>query len=144
MAEMQDICKGKVDAVLLAATATIRRSARDIRFPSQEELELLGAPLMTDGVSATIEKKPAAITFLTGRLSLLVAHQALFLFKNCLAAPKMLHLLRCSRTRRRPDKLVEFDIIIRSSLAVITNTAMTDAVYKQTSLRVSKSGFGIR
>ncbi|OQV21863.1 hypothetical protein BV898_04077 [Hypsibius exemplaris] len=56
-----------------------------------EELELLDAPLLTDGVS----------------------------------------------------KLVEFDTIIRSSLAAITNTAITDAMWKQATLPVSKGGLGI-
>ncbi|OQV12680.1 hypothetical protein BV898_13088 [Hypsibius exemplaris] len=98
------------------------------------ELELLGAPLPPDGVGAAIEKKTTAISLLTSRLSLLAAHQTRFLLKNCLAASKMIHFLRCSLTLTRLDKLVKFETLIRDSLVAITNTEMFDAGWMQASL----------
>ncbi|OWA51500.1 hypothetical protein BV898_15980 [Hypsibius exemplaris] len=113
-----------------AAATTIHRSIPNLCFPSAEKLELLGAPLLPDGIGLVIGKKFNRHHPLTIRLCLLAAHQALFLLKNCLAAPKMLHLLRCLSTWTQPDSLVSFDTTIRNSLAAFTNTAMTDAVWK--------------
>ncbi|GAU99291.1 hypothetical protein RvY_10317 [Ramazzottius varieornatus] len=42
-------------------------------------------------------------------LNLLFAHQALFLLKNCLCLPKLLHILRCSPVWKVRWVLQEFD-----------------------------------
>ncbi|OQV24070.1 hypothetical protein BV898_02024 [Hypsibius exemplaris] len=128
-----------------AATRTILQSVPDFRFPLSEGLELLGASLMLDGVGAAIDRKTVAITFLTSQLPLLAAHQALFfLLKNCLAAPKMIYLLRCSPTFTRFNSLVAFHTVLRNSVVTITNTEMSDAVWKQATLPVSRGGLGNR
>ena len=127
-----------------AATSDVKRFAKNIRFPKREELSLLGSPLLPEAITKAMDKKTSTIRLLTSRLTDLQAHQALFILKNCLSTPKVLYVLRSSPAWTRKDKLEEFDSMIRSSLASITNTDMTDAVWRQATLPVSKGGLGIR
>jgi len=91
-----------------------------------------------------MDEKTAAIHLLTTRLAEIQAHQALYILRNCLAAPTILYILRSSPSWLCADKLLEFDSMIRSSLAAVTNTAMTDSVWRQATLPVARGGLGIR
>ena len=135
---------GGNEASRAETTNRMRQRVPEIKLPSREELTLLGAPLLPPGVATALEEKTAAISLLTSRLSILQAHQALFLLKNCLSAPKVLYTLRSSPAWMEREKLRELDNIIRSSLATITNTDMTDSVWRQATLPVSRGGLGIR
>ena len=127
-----------------AAIDRIRATAPTISLPSRVELCLLGSPVLPEGIANALEVKINNIRLLTSRLEELQAHHALFLLKNCLAAPKVLYVLRSSPAWTRPDKLQEFDGMIRTCLTNITNTAMGDAAWRQATLPVSRGGLGIR
>ncbi|OWA54844.1 hypothetical protein BV898_19237 [Hypsibius exemplaris] len=126
------------------ARAAIHQFAPTISFPGPEELSLLGAPLLLEGISTAMDIKTATLRLLASRLGMLPAHQALFILRNCLSTPKVLYMLRCSLAWFRPDKLEAFDEVLRSSVEGITNTAMTPMVWRQATLPVSRGGLGIR
>jgi hypothetical protein len=116
----------------------------DMKFPSTLELSLLGAPILPEGIAGALEEKTSAIRRLTRQLEKLQAHQALFILKNCLSTPKVIYILRSSPAWLRPEKLRDFDGMIRESLANIANTDMTEKVWQQATLPVGKGGLGIR
>ncbi|GAV06826.1 hypothetical protein RvY_16747 [Ramazzottius varieornatus] len=111
-----------------------------ILFPSRSDLSLLGAPLLEEAVRA----KTSKIKLVHSNLNLLFAHQALFLLKNCLCLPKLLYILRCSPVWKAPWVLQEFNEVVRTSLAEITNVEMTSGPRRQATLPVSLGGLGIR
>jgi len=72
------------------------------------ELELLGAPLTDETLSAALEKKVAQIRRLAERLPLLKSHAALYMLKNCLSIPKLVYLLRCVPSWKAPTGLLQY------------------------------------
>ena len=124
--------------------AIARASFPALNFPSSSELTLLGASNLPEAVPATMKEKTVQAELLTSRLGKLDAHQALFLLKNCLSLPKLLYVLRCSQAWKFPHLLQVFDNVIRTSVSRITNTDMTDTVWKPASLLVAKGGLGLR
>jgi hypothetical protein len=131
-------CNGRINQ------SAVQQLSPDIQFLRSEELSLLGSPLHPDAAATAIEKKTSAIRLLTSRLGELQAHQALFILKNCPWTPKVLYVLRSSPAWMRTDNLMEFDDMLRVSLANISNTDMSDVVRRQATLPVSRGGLGIR
>lgn len=128
----------------LTAIARMSNVAPTIGLPTRASLRLLGSPLLPEGVANALEEKTETLRLLTSRLAELHAHQALYLLKNCLSAPKVMYILRSSPAWSRTDKLRELDDLIRRSLASITNTDVTDTAWRQATLPVSRGGLGIR
>lgn len=114
-----------------------------IVVPSTEEFCLLGAPLTVDAIPPAIAVKTKKIALLISRLDGLPAHQALFILKNCLAIPRMMHLLRSSPCWLFKDKLNEFDKMIKLSAENITNVKFDDDAWLQCSLPIKKGGLGL-
>ena len=135
---------GGTETSRAAATATMLAFAPTIRLLRPDILTLLGAPLLPEGIAKAMEEKTGSLKLLTSRLENLPAHQALFILKNCLGAPKVLYLLRSAPGYLRRDKLADFDKLVCLSISTITNINMTDPVWRQASLPVSRSGLGIR
>lgn len=115
----------------------------DIIVPPLEEFCLLGAPLTLDGIPIAIAKKSITIETLITRLEGLSAHQALFILKNCLAIPRMMHLLRSSPCWLFKENLNEFDKMIKFSAENITNVNFDKNAWSQCSLPVKKGGLGL-
>ena len=108
-----------------------------------KDLELLGAPMLSEAVSGALEKKIGQAQVLSVRLGLLPAHQALFILKNCLSLPKLSYILRCAECFKFGEKLDEFDKVIRDSLESITNVPMSEDVWDQSSQPTGLGGLGI-
>jgi hypothetical protein len=128
----------------IAAAEAVRGVSPEISFPSREKLSLLGSPLLPEAISGSIDGKLAAVSILTSRLAELSVHPALFILKNCLAAPKVLYLLRTAPAWLEDPKLAEFDTMIHDSLSGITNADISDSCWIQATLPVSRGGLGIR
>ncbi|XP_055336340.1 uncharacterized protein LOC129586883 [Paramacrobiotus metropolitanus] len=119
------------------------------RFPTvtvavEENLCLLGAPLLKDGIKSAIQQKTEVMRLIANRLELLPKHQAYFLLKCSLSAPKVIHLLRCCPSFEARDSLIEFDEVLRESLQSICNVRMDPPAWRQASLPVRCGGLGIR
>ncbi|XP_055328073.1 uncharacterized protein LOC129581172 isoform X2 [Paramacrobiotus metropolitanus] len=79
-----------------------------------------------------------------GRLQLIPKHQALFLLKNCLGIPKIVHILRTSLAWMFPQELYRLDQVFREAVETITNVRMDHPTWLQASLPVRFGGLGIR
>ena len=77
------------------------------------------------------------------RLIKLLAHDALFLLRNCLVIPKLLHTFGTSPSFRRPDLLCEIDAAILHSTSTILNVKLEDSQRAQVYLPTKLGGFGI-
>ena len=77
------------------------------------------------------------------RLKLLSAHDALILLRSSFSAPKLLHTLRSSPCAEHPT-LTTFDLLQKSGISHITNSALSDTQWLQASLPVRDGGLGIR
>lgn len=64
--------------------------------------------------------------------------------KNCIAIPKLLHILRTAPTWLCPSDLKNFDETIGAGLCIITNSDLGDAAWDQATLSVRIGGLGIR
>ena len=127
-----------------SAISELREVAPDLRLVQSNNATLLGAPLFVEGLPSALEKKTEALKRLTCNLSHLHAHDALYLLKNCIAIPKLLHLLRCSPTWKTANRLQAFDNVLRSSLESTCNIRLDHNAWLQATLPTSKGGLGIR
>ena len=124
--------------------ACIRTILPSIRHVPRCEALLLGAPV-GDGtaVDSFLNEKLTVFRLLASRLTTLNAHDALFLLKNCFSTPKLLYTLRCAACYTSTI-LPEYDNVIRNTLKVVLNVDISDAVWKQATLPVSRGGLGVR
>ncbi|GAV09548.1 hypothetical protein RvY_19063 [Ramazzottius varieornatus] len=142
----------KCDFVVCGGTPTQQQVTRQkmkllcpgVIFPDKETLTLLGAPVFPEAIPPVLEKKIQQAELMTTRLEEISAHQALFLLKNCLSLPKLLYIFRCSPTFSCLPSLQAFDETIRKCAGEIANIVMDDTVWRQSSIPVSRDGFGIR
>ena len=110
----------------------------NLRLVQFEEATLLGAPLFIKALPSALDVKVEALKRLTSNLDFRHAHDALFLLKNCLAIPKLQHVLRCSPTWTANDQLLAFDEVLRRTLESVCNIKMDGAVWSQATLPTSK------
>ena len=134
---------GGSEATRKQATTLFRATVPELRVMNPKDLELLGAPMLSEAVSGALEKKIGQTQMLSGRLGLLPAHQVLFILKNCLSLPKLSYILRCAECFKSGEKLDEFDKVIRDSLESITNVPMSEDVWDQSSQPTGLGGLGI-
>ena len=140
-----EIILGKMDGVSsVTALSELKSVSPDLRLVQFEEATLLGAPLFIKALPSALDVKIGALKRLTSNLDFLHAHDALFLLKNCLAIPMLLHVLRCSPTWKANDQLLAFDEVLRRTLESVCNIKMDGAVWSQATLPTSKGGLGIR
>ena len=85
---------------------------------------LLGSPL-GDGscISRAIAEKIDALKRVGEKFEVLSAHDALFLFRNSFAIPKLQYLL-CTAPCFKSEMLMEYDNTLRLILSEVTNTAV--------------------
>ena len=95
----------------------LRRVAPELRLVLSNNTTLLGALLFVEALPSALEMKAAALKRLTSNLGYFQPmHDALYLLKNCLAIPKLLHLLHCSPMWKTFDQLQAFDEVLLLSL----------------------------
>jgi hypothetical protein len=105
---------------------------------------LLGAPLTTGAaMDAALQSRCDDLPRGIERLKLLSAHDALILLRSSFSAPKLLHTLRSSPCAEHPT-LTTFDLLQKSGISHITNSALSDTQWLQASLPVRDGGLGIR
>ena len=66
------------------------------------------------------------------------------MLRNCLALPKLLHVLRSSPAYRSADSLRKFDEVLITALNSITNVHLQGTPLEQAVLPVSLGGLGVR
>ena len=91
-----------------------------------------------------MDEKTSQLNRLVSRVTLLSSHHVFFLLKNCLALSKLLYTLQCSPVWQFPQKLRDFDAVLRSSIVSVCNIRLDDAAWSQVSLPVRRGGLGIR
>ena len=124
--------------------ASIRAAMPNIRHISSDDVIMLGAPVGSESsVDMVLNDKLAAFRLLASRLTSLQAQDALFLLKNCFSTPKLLYILRCGACYKS-TVLSEYDDVIRDTLKIVLNVDLTDDIWKQATLPVSKGGLGVR
>lgn len=118
--------------------------APDISHVRPASAMLLGAPIGGEQcVDEILAGKLFELRRLSDRLSMLDAHDALFLLKNCFSIPKLTYTLRSAPCYSR-KLLTEYDDVIRSTLQNIINVTLSDDVWEQATLPVASGGLGIR
>ena len=78
-----------------------------------------------------------------GRLRLISSHDALYIIRHSLSAPKLNYILRTSPSAGHPA-LLTFDDTLRKALSSIINVDLSDRQWIQASLPVSLGGLGVR
>jgi hypothetical protein len=121
-----------------------RDVAPDIKHVKTAAAMLLGAPIGNEqSVDDVLKAKLEELRRLSSRLSLLHAHDALFLLKNCFSIPKLMFSLRSAPCYSH-QLLAEYDEVIRSTLQHIMNVELSDDAWSQATLPVADGGLGIR
>ncbi|XP_055332311.1 uncharacterized protein LOC129584218 [Paramacrobiotus metropolitanus] len=115
-----------------------------IAIVSADKLNLLGSSLLPAAVIPMINDKISQLGVMCGRLQLIPKHQALFLLKNCLGVPKIVHILRTSLAWMFPQELYRLDQVFREAVETITNVRMDHPTWLQACLPVRFGGLGIR
>ena len=104
----------------------------------------LGVPLVCGpAMSRILEERCSELERTIGRLKLLASKDALLILRSAFGSPKMLNVLRSSPCVDHPS-LVRFDSLLRSGLTSITNCALDDSAWLQSSLPIRDGGLGIR
>lgn len=113
-------------------------------FVNQDELTLLGAPVLGDtALNYCLTKKVDDLKRATKRLQLLESHDALFLLKNCLSIPKMTYILRTS-VASDSHQLDTFDKTMKEALSNVINVDLNNFQWLQATLPTRYGGLGIR
>ena len=124
--------------------ASFRAAMPNIRHIPSDDAIMLGAPVGSESsVDMVLNDKLAAFRLLASRLTSLQAQDALFLLKNCFSTPKLLYMLRCAACYKSAV-LSEYDGVIRDTLKIVLNVDLTDDIWRQATLPVSKGGLGVR
>ena len=127
------------------ATKLLRTALPDAREVSTDELELLGAPIREPQLKNHLTSGYELVEKLISRLkSLDEAHQAFFLLKNYVSAPRLLYLLRSAPAHNHPALLANIDELVRQGAASIANVQLDGEAWRQATLPVSLGGLGIR
>lgn len=134
-------CGDNVDAGIVSQFELL---APGIRVVADDELEILGSPLLEAAIESFTRTKFQKINELIGRLASLQTHYAFFILKNCFAIPKLVYLLRCSPLWKFADLLREMDLQLKSALENIINVQLSNTQWLQASLPVNFGGLGIR
>lgn len=134
-------CSGTVDDNVMNQFELL---APGIRVVTDDELEILGSPILESSVEPFTRRKFQKINVLIDRLSSLQTHYALFILKNCLAIPKLVYLLRCSPLWKFTALLQDLDMQLKSALEKIINVQLSETQWIQSSLPVNFGGLGIR
>ena len=107
-------------------------------------MTLLGAPIYPEGIPNVLNPKLENLKLMTTRLDEIDPHQAFFLLRNCYSMPKFIYFLRTAPCFLEQGILGRYDEIMRMSLVKILNIQMSDRIWNQATLPVSKGGLGVR
>ena len=153
-AMIESVCKSKglflnrlkCEVVGLSNETRTLFHSNNIELPetNRPDLVLLGSPLFHGNVlDSALCDKSNVLRLLAGRLSLMPAHDALYLLRNVLATPRLMYLLRTAPCSDSP-KLQLYDEVLRQTLTSVLNVDLSDDRWLQASLPVRWGGLGIR
>ena len=121
-------------------------AANNVTLPETcpSSVVLLGAPLSTGPhLDSLLEERRQELQLLSMRLQFMPAHDSLFLLRNVLTAPRLMHLLRCTLCIDSPV-LPLYDTVLRETLSATLNVNLDDVRWRQASLPVRWGGLGVR
>ena len=121
------------------STASLNISFPSVRVIQSDEATLLGAALGKDVLDDLLRAHVDQLRRLSVKIGDLHAHDAFYLLKNCLSAPKLLFTLRtlpCFAAK-------ELDVSIQKSLTTTLNVDIGPAQWRQASLPTRLGGLGI-
>ena len=104
---------------------------------------LLGSPIGDENsISDAISRKTSLLQTMGERLQHISVHDSLLLLRNSFAIPKLLYLLRTSPSFLS-ERLLDYDVELRSIVCAITNPNLDDDAWLQASLPVKHGGIDI-
>ena len=124
--------------------ASLQQLAPGIRNIEEENLTLLGAPILKQAGEGVFRSKLNNLQLMVERLAQIDAHDAIFLLRHCFAIPKLMYFLRCAPSFHFIDVLQDYDHHLRLGLENILNVKLEEKSWLQSTLPVSKGGLGIR
>ena len=117
----------------------------NIRLVHADDMQLLGAPICRHQTRVDLTRGAEMVEKLVDRVQKLEEpHQAFFLLKNFISAPRLLYILRSSPAYTHPDLLLRIDESVRCGVTKITNVSLSDDAWRQATLPVGLGGLGIR
>lgn len=144
----------KCEAILLGADVsywrntameTLRTVLPDVRETDVHSMQLLGSPICAEQVREQLLSGEQMVSRLVQRVQKLEeAHQAFFLLKNYVSAPRLLYLLRSAPAYQHPSLLARIDEVVRRGAVIITNVDLHDSSWRQATLPARLGGLGIR
>ncbi len=97
---------------------------------------LLGAPLSAgQHLDDVLKVKRKELELLTYRLTLMPAHDSLYLLRNVLTAPRLMYLLRTAPCTDSPE-LPLYDAVLKDSPSSVLNVDLDDNRWTQASLPI--------
>ena len=120
-----------------------RDSLPNLRLVNREDITLLGAALGEASLDVLLKSFIATFSKFHELLLKLPSHDALFLLRNCLAIPKLLHTLRTSPSFQNSRLLSEIDSKVLQTVSSILNIKLEEEQKIQISLPTKFGGFGI-
>lgn len=115
-----------------------------IKLIDISSFQLLGAPILDEGVSAILSAGLDTVKTMCKRLTLLDIHPALRVLRSSISSPRFQYILRTSPTFIQMDRLCEIDEFYRRTLEAVTNNKLNDKSWTQASLPLGFAGLGIR
>ena len=116
----------------------------EVRVTDEEELILLGAPILATSIEIVLRRKLQDLQLMVERLESLDAHDAWFLLKHCLAIPRLMYTLRCSPCYEQRAVLEEYDHQLKIGLESILNLTLEGQPWQQCVLPFKDGGLGVR
>ena len=119
-------------------------NSQNVTLPesSLSSVVFLGSPMLAGShLNSMLAAKEEELQRLTKRLELMPSHDSLFLLRNVLAAPRLVHLLRTAPCWDSPE-LPMYDAVLRNSLSATLNIDVNR--WTQASLPVRWGGLGVR
>ena len=137
-----------VNGPLTPSTAThmaeIKARAPRTKILPLEDLTLLGAPILEASGEAVLMTKLENLKLMVGRLSVLDAHDQLYLLKNCFALPKLNYFLRSAPCFKNSEAMGLYDEELRLALKKIMNGKLDEKSWEQCCLPTAYGGVGVR
>lgn len=118
--------------------------APNIKYTSEKDLFLLGAPIFDNAIPPLIEQKQNLFKQHILKLSKIHIHIAIHLIRYCLYVPTFTYLIRCSPFWKYQNLTSTLDLELKTTLETIFNITFENDSWDQATLPVSSGGLGIR
>lgn len=124
-------------------TEEFRAILPDCKVVTESSLELLGSPLLPEGIEIALERHRERLWMMAERLRLVGSHRGLFLLQRSISACRIIHLLRTSNLIDSKALLQKFNDISIDILQSLLNLELNPDARLQTFLPVASGGLGL-